>query len=342
MGSNAPFPRIKHLSSYEPDYQYHVGSKCDPIEISNLNDHEIFCLDTGMTVAFEQAHLALNNKEVPIGCAVVNHDGIVLAKGRNRTNENHDGISHAEMEALEILYSLSQSSPDPIAFYKNLEFYVTVEPCIMCAAALRIAGISRVTFGCWNERFGGCGSILDAHLYYLGEEKNLFSTLQTRQVDKYKAEAINLLRRFYLLQNEKAPKPNLKANRVYKPYSEENQQETIMKCKDGHNNDISQVSPSSSLSPQSSFNDSNKTKIEIKTNQESMERNWENVEIPPFDPNINYIINSRSLNSSASPSSSNSPILQGERKEGKDNHKEKKFKPTNSIEKTPKQSQEQT
>ena len=41
--------------------------------------------------------------------------------------------------------------------------YVTVEPCIMCAFALRMAGITNVVFGCRNQRFGGCGSILDVH-----------------------------------------------------------------------------------------------------------------------------------------------------------------------------------
>ena len=38
--------------------------------------------------------------------------------------------------------------------------YVTVEPCIMCASALRQMGIKEVYYGCDNDRFGGCGSVL--------------------------------------------------------------------------------------------------------------------------------------------------------------------------------------
>lgn len=38
--------------------------------------------------------------------------------------------------------------------------YVTVEPCIMCASALRQVGIQEVFYGCGNDRFGGCGSVL--------------------------------------------------------------------------------------------------------------------------------------------------------------------------------------
>jgi len=42
--------------------------------------------------------------------------------------------------------------------------YVTCEPCIMCAAALVEVGIGRVVFGCRNDKFGGCGSILSLHV----------------------------------------------------------------------------------------------------------------------------------------------------------------------------------
>lgn len=41
--------------------------------------------------------------------------------------------------------------------------FVTCEPCIMCAAALRDVGIKGVVFGCSNDRFGGCGSVLSVH-----------------------------------------------------------------------------------------------------------------------------------------------------------------------------------
>ena len=38
--------------------------------------------------------------------------------------------------------------------------YVTVEPCIMCASALRQLGIREVYYGCGNDRFGGCEGVL--------------------------------------------------------------------------------------------------------------------------------------------------------------------------------------
>lgn len=43
--------------------------------------------------------------------------------------------------------------------FNNSIRYVTVEPCIMCAGALKRAGLTRIVYGCGNPRFGGCGSV---------------------------------------------------------------------------------------------------------------------------------------------------------------------------------------
>lgn len=48
-------------------------------------------------------------------------------------------------------------------FLSHPSRYVTCEPCIMCAGALALIKIRKVYFGCKNERFGGCGSILSIH-----------------------------------------------------------------------------------------------------------------------------------------------------------------------------------
>jgi len=47
--------------------------------------------------------------------------------------------------------------------FQHCQLFVTCEPCIMCAAALAMVGIRRVVFGCKNDRFGGCGSLLCLH-----------------------------------------------------------------------------------------------------------------------------------------------------------------------------------
>ena len=71
------------------------------------------------------------------------------------------GIRHAELCAVdEILKTYSAE------IFKTTDLYVTVEPCIMCAGALRQLGVRNVFFGCANERFGGCGSVLRVNQMY--------------------------------------------------------------------------------------------------------------------------------------------------------------------------------
>jgi tRNA-specific adenosine deaminase 2 len=68
---------------------------------------------------------------------------------------------HAELEAIDSI--LADKALTPIVTKYPLSettLYVTVEPCIMCASALRQMGIKDVFYGCGNERFGGCGSVL--------------------------------------------------------------------------------------------------------------------------------------------------------------------------------------
>lgn len=70
---------------------------------------------------------------------------------------------HAELEAIDAIISNPALTPPDrrsAQLLSETTLYVTVEPCIMCASALRQVGIKEVYFGCRNDRFGGCGSVL--------------------------------------------------------------------------------------------------------------------------------------------------------------------------------------
>lgn len=158
-----------------------------------------------MRLALEQAEEALAAREVPVGCVFVK-DGHVIAKARNRTNEWHNATLHAELAAIDLFI---HSEPRP---FKDITLYVTVEPCIMCASALRQLGIGRVVYGCGNDRFGGCGSILDINTSDKLGSHPAYEALG----GYYREEAIMVLRRFYLTHNANAPKPKDKSKRVLK------------------------------------------------------------------------------------------------------------------------------
>jgi len=134
-----------------------------------------------------KAEEAFTAKEIPVGCVLV-HDGRIIAKGRNRTNEGRNATLHAEFDALRhLLPSRSHVTTPQLTRpftpqtgivetvesesgrkiwetpLKGVVLYVTVEPCIMCAAAMRQVGIEKVVYGCGNDRFGGTGGVQSIH-----------------------------------------------------------------------------------------------------------------------------------------------------------------------------------
>ncbi|KAL3625142.1 tRNA(adenine34) deaminase [Castilleja foliolosa] len=148
-----------------------------------------------MKLALEQAKLAMDSLEVPVGCVIV-EDQKVISSGRNRTTETRNATRHAEMEAIDALLEQWQkngfTNKEVASKFSRCTLYVTCEPCIMCASALSIVGIKEVYYGCGNDKFGGCGSILSLHTSGGVSRKEFKCTGGIMAID-----AINLLRSFY-------------------------------------------------------------------------------------------------------------------------------------------------
>ncbi|KAH9950154.1 tRNA specific adenosine deaminase [Amylocystis lapponica] len=165
-----------------------------------------------MRMAMTMAEEALAASEVPVGCVFI-RDSKVIAKARNRTNELRNATRHAELEAIDEILADKTLTPVPTARpLATTTLYVTVEPCIMCASALRQMGIARVFYGCANERFGGCGSVLGVN----GALAHPRHPAYEATGGYLREEAILVLRRFYITENSNAPAPKSKANRVLK------------------------------------------------------------------------------------------------------------------------------
>ncbi|KAK9822519.1 hypothetical protein WJX74_000657 [Apatococcus lobatus] len=166
-----------------------------------------------MLLALAEAQAALLRQEVPIGCVIV-LDGTVIAKGSNRTNETRNATMHAELDAFEQLWA--SGSRRSSAEWARAELYVTCEPCIMCAGALCLLGLGKVVYGCGNDRFGGCGSILDIHQQGCGscQGQSEVGGAASSKPHRFQAEggmmaadAIALLQDFYASGNPNAPVP---------------------------------------------------------------------------------------------------------------------------------------
>ncbi|KAL8798823.1 MAG: hypothetical protein Q9182_006367 [Xanthomendoza sp. 2 TL-2023] len=157
-----------------------------------------------MREALKQAEIALETDETPVGCVLVHQDRII-GRGMNDTNRSLNGTRHAEFQAIgQVLRT------HPPSVFRDCTLYVTVEPCIMCASALRQLNIRAVYFGCANERFGGTGGVLSVH-----SDPGVDRPLATHG-GLLREEAILLLRRFYVQENKKAPDPRAKKTRELK------------------------------------------------------------------------------------------------------------------------------
>lgn len=161
-----------------------------------------------MLKALDLAKEALARAEVPVGCIFV-HNNQIRATGRNFVNETKNATRHAELVAIdELLAWCDQNDRNRNEVFRNTTIFVTVEPCIMCTAAIRLMNIPLVVYGCPNERFGGCGSVLSIH-----NDKNLENdTSQRLSVipGVYGVEAVELLKQFYKGENKNAPESKRK------------------------------------------------------------------------------------------------------------------------------------
>ncbi|GAA6012089.1 hypothetical protein JCM10207_005124 [Rhodosporidiobolus poonsookiae] len=205
-----------------------------------------------MDQAVLMAEEALYAKEIPVGCVLVSDNKIIARgrnrtnEGRNATlHAEFDALRHllpdrSHATTPQLARPFTPQLPDVEAAnpgeeaadegragtpgaggkrrkiwqtpLKGVVLYVTVEPCIMCASAMRQVGIEKVVYGCANDRFGGVGGVRSIH----SDPRLLYSPPYPAIGGYRREEAIMLLRRFYISENTSAPKPKKKSNRILK------------------------------------------------------------------------------------------------------------------------------
>jgi tRNA(adenine34) deaminase len=111
-----------------------------------------------MRAALDEARAAAERGEVPIGAVLV-HEGKIVARAHNRTLTDNDPTAHAEMVAI-------REAAQTIGNHRlnGTSLYATVEPCAMCAGALIQARVSRLIYGCAEQKGGAvrtCFQVLD-------------------------------------------------------------------------------------------------------------------------------------------------------------------------------------
>lgn len=121
-----------------------------------------------LDLAYEEALKAYKKGEVPVGAVVVK-DGKVIAKAHNNREKNQKFYGHAEFLAMKKASKKLKSWR-----LDNLELYVTLEPCAMCAGAIIQSRIKNLYFTTRDLKTGASGSIIDLFDLKLGYKVNVY------------------------------------------------------------------------------------------------------------------------------------------------------------------------
>lgn len=108
-----------------------------------------------MREALEEAKLAAQAGEVPVGAVIV-RDGRIIARGHNGTEAQKDPTAHAEIVALRQAAQVLGGWRLP-----GCSLYVTCEPCAMCAGAMVWARVEKLFIGTMDPKAGACGSVMN-------------------------------------------------------------------------------------------------------------------------------------------------------------------------------------
>jgi tRNA(Arg) A34 adenosine deaminase TadA len=106
---------------------------------------------TPIEIALDEARAAAARGEVPVGAAVTDATGRVLARAGNRVEEWRDASAHAEMLALRAAAAAAGEPRLP----PDCTLTVTLEPCPMCAQAASFFRVRRLVFGAYDPKGGG-------------------------------------------------------------------------------------------------------------------------------------------------------------------------------------------
>jgi tRNA(adenine34) deaminase len=139
-----------------------------------------------MYAALQEAELAFEKDEVPIGAVVV-HENKIIGRGHNQTQMLNDATAHAEILAITAASNHLKSK-----ILDNCDIYISVEPCIMCAGAILLSRLQKVYFAAFEPKLGAAGSLynlLEGNKY--NHEVKVFSGL-------YADESKNLMQSFFL------------------------------------------------------------------------------------------------------------------------------------------------
>ena len=151
---------------FEPSMRFHIrafqaralGQTMRPLRRMGILERRdpIVNADSAMEIALDEARLALEHDDVPVGAVLLDPSGDVVARDHNRREELGDATAHAEML---VLSARSRELGDWRLTGHTL--VITLEPCAMCAMAAVWARVNRIAYGSADLRAGAAWSLFN-------------------------------------------------------------------------------------------------------------------------------------------------------------------------------------
>jgi len=138
-----------------------------------------------MRIAIEEANLAMDKNEVPVGAVLVKNDTLI-AQAHNKPITKNDPTAHAEIQLLRKAGEQQKNYRLP-----KSTLYVTLEPCTMCFGAMVHARIDRIVYGASDPKTGVCGSRMNLN------EENFFNHKISITSGILEKESSELLKLFF-------------------------------------------------------------------------------------------------------------------------------------------------
>ena len=138
-----------------------------------------------MRIAIEEASLAMDKNEVPVGAVLVKDDTLI-AQAHNKPITKNDPTAHAEIQLLRKAGEQQKNYRLP-----ESTLYVTLEPCTMCFGAMVHARIDRIVYGASDPKTGVCGSRMNLN------EENFFNHKISITSGILEKESSELLKLFF-------------------------------------------------------------------------------------------------------------------------------------------------
>ncbi len=142
-----------------------------------------------MSLALNLAKEAADFGEVPVGCVIVDKNGDIIGKGRNRREETRNALSHAECDAI-------SEACERLGDWRlsDCTLFVTLEPCPMCAGAIINARVGTVVYGAKDKTMGACNSVINLFEERFGHRPKIYSGVLGEECSEILTEFFKNLR----------------------------------------------------------------------------------------------------------------------------------------------------